>query len=356
MMMEVSITSVKGVVISFGFVYETASNSCRRRLFYHLHDVLHFFFLHCHCVRRGYDSIQKNDKEIMRFLCLYTVLACVSHNAALAKKTPYGTVKLNNKAMPVTKSDSQVHYKVTLPSEVMDIVKKTTAPGKPVVLLLDVDDTIILPKSKTFHQAPYNKMMDEIKANKGKYPRFIEIISQWRAQREAMLIHETWPQVLEDLKSVCPVYGLTKVNTGQLGVIDSMEAWRYKELKALRIEFTCPEGTQPNVGLASNPDYPAFYQGIMMTGSASKYDTLSRFQDVIPEGAVIIFVDDRLKNVDELAGFAKDHGYGFVGIHYRGLDILEGKADPQIAALQKEVLVSEHKWLEDHEAAMRLGK
>lgn len=44
------------------------------------------------------------------------------------------------------------------------------------VSFIDVDDTIIALKSKTFKKPPYNKMIDRIKENKSNYDNYEEIV------------------------------------------------------------------------------------------------------------------------------------------------------------------------------------
>ncbi|WP_232279065.1 hypothetical protein [Rickettsia akari] len=57
-------------------------------------------------------------------------------------------------------------------------------------IFIDVDDTIIARKSKTFKRPPYSKMIDSIKENKSNYDNDEEIVSNWRLQRKAILIYE----------------------------------------------------------------------------------------------------------------------------------------------------------------------
>ncbi|MCZ6904025.1 MAG: hypothetical protein O7C58_09165 [Rickettsia endosymbiont of Ixodes persulcatus] len=72
--------------------------------------------------------------------------------------------------------------------------------------MLDIDDTIIIPKSKTFRAAPYNQMIDRIKESKSNYNNYEEIVSNWILQRKVILIDEEWVEVLNNLKENYPVY------------------------------------------------------------------------------------------------------------------------------------------------------
>ncbi|MCC8377715.1 MAG: hypothetical protein LN567_04970 [Rickettsia endosymbiont of Graphium doson] len=83
--------------------------------------------------------------------------------------------------------------------EILELIKNIPAEA---LIFLDVDDTIITPKSVTFRKPPYNQMLDRIKANKSNYDNFKEIVSNWRLQRKVILIDEEWGQVLNTLKKI----------------------------------------------------------------------------------------------------------------------------------------------------------
>lgn len=218
------------------------------------------------------------------------------------------------------------------------------------VILLDVDDTIITPKSLTFRSSPHNKIIDEIKANRDQYQNYEEIVSNWRAQRKSVLIDADWPGVLNSLKHGFRIYGLTKVNTGKFGNIKSMEDWRYNELKSHGIEFS-EHGEQNRSNI---DDQPSFYKGIMMTGIAKKRDTLKKFMSTIAPVDAIVFIDDRVKNLQEIDDFCKENDIQFLGLHFQGLQKLRGRQDEAVYLLQKNTLVKEAKWLSDEEAVLRI--
>jgi len=75
-------------------------------------------------------------------------------------------------------------------AKVYDLIIKNAPANTLISIFLDVDDTIIIPKSKTFRAAPYNQMIDRIKDNKSNYDNYEEIVSNWRLQRKVMLIDE----------------------------------------------------------------------------------------------------------------------------------------------------------------------
>ncbi|CEO17330.1 hypothetical protein RMONA_04725 [Rickettsia monacensis] len=214
-------------------------------------------------------------------------------------------------------------------------------------ILLDVDDTIITPKSKTFKKPPYNQMIDRIKENKSNYDNYEEIISNWRLQRKVILIDEEWVEVINKLKTKFPVYGLTQMNTGEFGNIPSMQDWRYKELKSLGIEFS--DNEELAIYNSGQKDDVICYKGIFITGNHSKSGTLSKFSDKL-KASFIVFVDDRTKHVEDVRDYCKKNNIGFLGILFDGLKHLTGEPDPKLAEFQESYLIENAKWLEDEEA------
>ncbi|WP_347938644.1 DUF2608 domain-containing protein [Rickettsia oklahomensis] len=228
---------------------------------------------------------------------------------------------------------------------IYDLIMKNTSSNT--LIFLDIDDTIMTPKSKTFRAAPYNQMIDRIKDNKSNYDHYEEIVSNWRLQRKVILIDEEWVEVLNNLKENYPVYGLTQMNTGEFGNILSMQDWRYKELKEFGIEFCDSEKLVAyNSG---QKDEAMFYKGIFMTGNHSKSGTLSKFSDEL-NARFIVFVDNCMKHIEDVGSYCKKHNISFLGILFEGLKNLKGTPDRTLAEFQETYLIENAKWLEDEEA------
>lgn len=229
-------------------------------------------------------------------------------------------------------------------SEILELIKNIPAEA---LIFLDVDDTIITPKSVTFRKPPYNQMLDRIKANKGNYDNFEEIVSNWRLQRKVILIDEEWVQVLNNLKKDYPVYALTQMNTGECGNIPSMQKWRYEELKSLGIEFS--DNKKLAIFNSAKKDDAVFYKGIFITGNHSKSGTLAKFSKEL-QASFIVFVDDRKNHIEDMQNYCEKNNIGFLGILFDGLKNLSGEPDPKLAQFQEQYLIENAEWLEDVEA------
>jgi hypothetical protein len=216
--------------------------------------------------------------------------------------------------------------------------------SKDSVIFLDVDDTLITPLSTTFRRPPYNRLIEEIKNNKEDYFNFMEIVSNWRLQRKAILLDKKWPEIINKLKERFVVYGLTKMDIGRFGNIESMEKWRINELRSFGINFSdntkIPEG---NIGGAS------FYHGIFMTGSNTKAQTLDCYLQYFPKQHIVL-VDDKVGYLRDVQNFCFEHFIKFTGILFEGLQELSGCPNPDIAAIQKRYLIEKAQWLEDDQA------
>ncbi|MCP5369945.1 MAG: DUF2608 domain-containing protein [Rickettsiaceae bacterium] len=221
---------------------------------------------------------------------------------------------------------------------------------KDIVIFVDIDNTIITPLSKTFRSTAHNKLIDEIKQNKAKYKNYEAIISNWRLQRKVMLTDKDWPQILTDLKQRYDVYGLTKIDTGKFGNIESMEMWRYLELKDLGIEFTT-NNTIPEETIQGS----SFYRGIFITGENSKSATISHYAKYINLDNIVV-IDDRKEHLDDIEKFCEANSIKFLGILFNGLEQYREEIDYNAAQFQKNYLIKNAKWLEDDEVIIEMQK
>lgn len=212
------------------------------------------------------------------------------------------------------------------------------------IIFVDIDDTIITPVSKTFRRAPYNQLIDDIKKAKSQYKNYEEIVSNWRLQRKAMLIDSNWPDVLLELKTKHKVYGLTKMDTGKFGNINSMEEWRYNELQSLNIRFS-EDHTVPQGSINS----ASFYKGLFITGNNSKSQTISHYLQYFNTDTFVM-IDDREEHLEDIKQFCDKNSIKFIGILFNGLEKFQDIPKHDVVLLQKKYLIENAKWLEDEEA------
>lgn len=236
---------------------------------------------------------------------------------------------------------------------VQDIKSHLSDLEKQVVIFLDVDDTLITPISKVFRaKSPYRTLIDELKKNRDQIPYFERILSRWRLQRQVQLVSEDWLWFIKNFKTQFPLYALTKMESGPLGDILSMEEWRCAELSSKGIEFTPTYGGKEKEILLSSPSMPyegTFYKGIFSTGSFNKSEIVrSYLQKENP--TQVVLVDDRLEQLQDVSDECSRRSIPFIGVHFKGHELISGIPDPSLAELQKNYLLNKHEWLEDEEA------
>jgi len=214
---------------------------------------------------------------------------------------------------------------------------------KDALIFLDVDDTLITPKSKVFRStSPYRFIIDEIKRNQKDLKNFEIILSHWRLQRKSILVAEAWPAFINNLKTKLPVYALTKMDVGVLGAISSMEEWRYQELLQKGIIFSPQQEYEHHFA----QQVPTFYKGIFMTGVYKKSDVVHQVLQVNKSSEVIL-VDDREEYLLDVGEECQKQGIPFRGILFKGVELLEGQPNAQVAEFQKQYLLEKAQWLED---------
>jgi len=221
-------------------------------------------------------------------------------------------------------------------------------------LLVDVDHTLITPSDALFAwnqgKNPDFSFMDNLK--KSNHPHLKTIVSRWRLTRPIRLMEEGLPAFLETQKQRgIRVMALTKMDVGQHGDIADMGAWRRDELRGLGFSFT------PLLGPGSKSLGDGEYvDGILMTGTeGSKKETLEAFDKLAPEKPdVIVFVDDRISCIEEVAAYAAQKGIAYHGYLYRRIETFEAVIDSKVSLYQKNLLKTEHRWEKDDVAKKNL--
>ncbi len=224
--------------------------------------------------------------------------------------------------------------------------------GKGAVIFCDIDDTIIVPNSKSFHTSKSGHLIDEIKQNKKQYKNYETIISNWRLQRKVMLVDSFWSDTINLLKKYHTVYGLTKMDPGNIGNIPSIEKWRFDELKSLGVMFS-PNDQLNNFIPASykseDEPKPVFFNGIFFTGSYSKGEVVDLYKTILKPN-YIVMIDDRINHLKDVQNFCLRESINYLGVCYNGVSLLPFQKDLRITNFQRQYLIKNAQWLEDDEA------
>ncbi len=189
-----------------------------------------------------------------------------------------------------------------------------------VLLLLDVDDTIIRPKNN------YNKQIDKFQGlhsqsnEKEEREHYEHLISAWRLEREVILTDHDWPEFIKNLSK--SVFALTKMDVGKFGLIESMEEWRYKELQSLDIKFThhSPiDGIDYDQPIHLNIHDATFFKGIFYTGNASKGAIVKKLLQH-QQYDLVVFVDDNIEQLRDVQAACNRINHIMIQFQNDGMD------------------------------------
>ena len=200
-------------------------------------------------------------------------------------------------------------------------------------------------------QSKYCTFLDTLK--KEKPHNLSDILSSWRINRKTMLVEKKWPEILTNLiKNGVTVLALTQVNTGKFGKIASMEKWRADELTQLNLVFS-PFAVDGIETIIAHGEPATLYKGILSTGSHTKVAVLEAFITKYSCPSKIVFIDDRLQQVEYLFEFCKSKNIPYQGIHYLGASQLPYDPDLDLGETQTQMILNQE-WAEDEQINKKL--
>lgn len=134
--------------------------------------------------------------------------------------------------------------------------------------------------------------------------------------------------------------------------LEGVDQFTHAQLHHVGIDF---KNTQIPAELQSLED-KYFYDGIIFAQHIKKGDLLKHlFKDLNYSPSLIIFVDDKLDQVQSVEAALKEVGIPFIGFWYRRSEIDRKNFNPMIANIQLEALLSQREIISD-EAALELTK
>jgi hypothetical protein len=220
------------------------------------------------------------------------------------------------------------------------------------LVLINIDDTIITPKSMMFRpNSSYRGFIEELNSL-AKYNSNIDtIIAKLLLQRQVMLVESDWAKFIEQLKNKgALVFGFTKT-CNSYSRIKNFEQWKYEQLRGLGISFTDKINDKELFKFDNDKGSPSFYKGIIFTNSFNKTQTLKKFMSIInflPYNVIII--ENKRGELNDIDNFLKTINLDYYGIEYLAFEELKGIPNDGVVKIQKEFLLKTGNWLEDEEA------
>lgn len=226
------------------------------------------------------------------------------------------------------------------------------------LVIFDIDEVLLQPKDQIL-KIKHHEQLQQIFHNfspKLTEQQIQELDSLIMLQRQIEPIDPKFIELIATLQNKqIKTLALTQCSTGPLGKVPNLENWRIQELKKLGYHF---DKSWKNIkatffrNIRSQVDLqrtPAFKQGILFSCGRPKGDTLKAFLQYIKlQPKNIIFVDDKIKNINSIAKFTKQNKITFLGIHYTKVATTKLPAlNQDMVKLQFDTLYKTHKWIPD---------
>lgn len=235
-----------------------------------------------------------------------------------------------------------------------DILKKT---NENTLVIFDVDDVILQPSDQII-RSPYKPHLLEIEAELATRYSPEEVLNL-----KTIAVYSQEPQLVDDRildslailkKNNVTTIALTYCPTGKYGKMESFENWRIEKLKQLGVDFS----TLNNISDQNFPEVyasngiPLIKDGVIITALAKKgvvLDAVLKKEKLRPKR--IIFIDDKLINLQSVQTTALKNNIAFLGIEYTVVK-KGSKLEPinkTRASKQFELLEKDHIWRSDKE-------
>lgn len=228
------------------------------------------------------------------------------------------------------------------------------------LIIFDVDDVLMYPKDQILRSENADackELVKQLKQRVGK-DKIQDVTSIILLARKNKPVDPKMINLIDTLqKNNIKVLALTNCATGKFGLIPNTENWRISELKSHGYYFykSWPDLKDINLKLLmkdSNEANPVYKEGVLFVDQTGKkgaaLDAFLTSVKIIPKR--IVFIDDKSKNLESVAEFAKQNNIEFIGIEYtKALEEKEA-LNKNIAQLQFGVLEKEKKWISDTEA------
>lgn len=234
------------------------------------------------------------------------------------------------------------------------------------LFVFDVDQVILEPEEPIMQARFYNnhefkKIIDDFyeffKAKKNGEEHWNLFFSKMRLKLKAKPIEQTLiDNILALQKRKIKVITLTSLEPGKVGLIDRLEAWRYKQLLSLGLDFSASFASQDikfdelqktehaakfKAKNGENPRSAVFYKGIACTGCFPKGIVLKvLLENVGCKPSCIYFFDDHRKNVESVVEEMKKMGIKCQGFVYKAATFnqpMDG-LDLEVAKFQHELM------------------
>ncbi len=229
------------------------------------------------------------------------------------------------------------------------------------LVIFDIDEVIIETTDsilKPQHKMHFLKMEEEL-LKRATEEEVLYLKSIIYEEQEIKLVDNKILDILNNLKNKkINTIAITYIATGPKGKIAKLEDWGLSRLNKLGIDFREFNNLIDHIFLEipAKHGVPLTKHGVTFTALEPKgllLDAILKYNKIKPKN--IIFIDDKLSNLQSVESTCENLGIPFTGIQYTAV-IKSNKwnFDDELANFQFQVLEKEHKWLSDQDAKIRL--
>lgn len=236
--------------------------------------------------------------------------------------------------------------------------KRLESVDSSVLILFDVDDTLISPKDMLLKRCN-TKLIYKLLVEHGSFcdlrkPRHEYLLSIILAQAEFELVNPKSIELIQNLQSRrIPTFAFTAAPAGQLGKIDNLAQWRFDQLKHRGLDFQSFLGSDVCIEWEKklNQKTPVFFKGILFASFRPKGEVLLEFLKKLDcKFSKIFLLDDRREYLESVDCVLKKNQIPFEGYLYQEAISRSYPVDDKIARKQIQTLLKEEKWLSDEES------
>lgn len=262
----------------------------------------------------------------------------------------------------------------TLNAEIIEINHfeqlSTTLKNAPpeALIVFDVDEVLVYPQNIVQLQVAadfWESTMDNIEQRLGRERRN-DLHAIMLLQSKWFLTDPKMPTLIQTLQAKKhKIVALTAFWTGKMGNIESVESWRINQLKNNGINLSVNPMLKQTYLQISNETFlkrtdrhlPVYQEGVIFTSRHPKGEVIKAFlKQLNYTPKEIIFIDDRIKNVKELADFCKAENIPYLGLHDKRLLLKFNTFNERLGKFQFERLEKDSVWLGDPEAIAMISK
>lgn len=226
---------------------------------------------------------------------------------------------------------------------------------KDTIILIELDDTLIMPKSKmfSFDSNPYRMFLSNLVKLGEKSPTYTKAAANWYGQRKVRLVEEGWVDFISRVRAKgAKIYGICSMPLYLLNI----EEKRLKELNELGIIFDSKINNSEEIVIKKEfPWFSRFHKGIIYNGPYSKHETILDLFKVANLSPEKLLSFGNIKYEVELVDKAlRRFNMYFKSVLYLGSREVTGRPHTEIVKFQQRQLIEKGKWYEDDEASKLL--